>query len=223
MLFQVVHMLLLVVAQIAYAHGELGAERIEQRHLLTEVGCRDESRGHDVVVVVTQREQLVVRLSVVGAEHHAYEWQVNLITQHCRVTEESEGIGGLCRRHYLKPKACLHGIITVAGVIYHADADVTQCSCMDLEGLSGGGKAVVGTIVELIHPLQQRGIVGTILGRGAMQLVLPLPTPSAAVLEPLAGGQKRDAHAVELLLREVGIEDVRRADTHLIVGLGNRC
>ncbi len=221
-LLQVVHVLLLVVTEVADAHGKLRTDGIEQGQLLAEVGCRNEGRGHDVMVVVAQGEQLVIRLSIIGTEDDTDQWQVGLIAQHCRVAEEPEGIGSLCRRHDLKPQTPLNGIISVAGVVYHAGTDVRQCSSMDLEGVARGGKTVIVPEVELIHPLQQRGIVGTIFRRGAMQLVLPLPAPSAAVLESLAGSHKREPHAVELLLREIGIEDIRHANAHLIVGLGNR-
>ena len=81
MLFEVVDLQLLVVTQIAHGKGGGLPQMPSHRKLLTERRGRDERGGHDVMVVVAQGENLVVRLSVVGTEHQTAERQVQLIAE----------------------------------------------------------------------------------------------------------------------------------------------
>ena len=82
MLFQVVHLGLLVVAQIANAqHGLWFTARkryVECEHV-AQRGRRTDGRRHDVMIVVATREDFVVRLSVVGREHQACQGNAEFI------------------------------------------------------------------------------------------------------------------------------------------------
>jgi hypothetical protein len=59
-LFEVVDLQLLIVAQIAQRESRLASALPRDRELLAEMGSRDERGGNDVVVVVAQSKDLVV-------------------------------------------------------------------------------------------------------------------------------------------------------------------
>ena len=68
--FQFVHLCLLVIAQITDAEGESLYRDIECQ-LLPQRGCADGCGRHDVMVVVAAREDLIIALSVVRTEHQS--------------------------------------------------------------------------------------------------------------------------------------------------------
>ena len=90
MLLQVIDLQLLIVAQIAQGQSRLPVELPGYRQLLAKRRRRYEGGGHHVVVIVAQREYLVVRLSVVGAEHDARQRQVQFIAEY----EPADVVGG---------------------------------------------------------------------------------------------------------------------------------
>ena len=111
MLLQIVNSGLLVVAQIADTDGDPLASTPVERQLLTEGGGADEGRRHDVVVVVPEGEDLIVRLSVVRAEHHASEWQVQFVARGEVLSPETEAVDGDTRRHCVQTHSGLGGVV----------------------------------------------------------------------------------------------------------------
>ena len=99
MIFQVVDLGLPEVTQIAKAQGGAAEREVECKHLAERrraaYGCRN-----DVVVVVAAAENLVVRLAVVGAEHHADERNAQLIAQRIVALPQSETVFGNTRNHF---------------------------------------------------------------------------------------------------------------------------
>lgn len=73
MRLEIVDLGLLEVGEIAYAERGLSAEGDVGHELMAHGRGRDEGDGDYVMVVVAAREDLVVGLSVVGAEHQAEE------------------------------------------------------------------------------------------------------------------------------------------------------
>ena len=93
-LLEVIDFGLLVVAQVADADVPLSACLPLEGEHLSQVGSTDSSCGYDVMVVVAKREDLVVGLSVVGAEHQSQQLYVRLIAQVEALAEEWEAEGG---------------------------------------------------------------------------------------------------------------------------------
>ena len=77
-LLQVIHLGLLVVAQIAHSEVPLLARMPIDGKQLAYGGGRDEGGRYDIVIVVASCEDLVVRLSVIGTEHDTYQWHRHL-------------------------------------------------------------------------------------------------------------------------------------------------
>ena len=65
MRFKVVNRRLLYVAQIPQAHSGMEHGKINSEHL-PKRGSRGNGGGYDVVVVVALRENLVIRLPIIG-------------------------------------------------------------------------------------------------------------------------------------------------------------
>ena len=80
MRFEVVHLGLLVMAQIANAECPGSSGIPVDGQLLAQVGGTNEGGRHDIMVVIALTEYLVVGLSLVGTEHDADEWQVQFIS-----------------------------------------------------------------------------------------------------------------------------------------------
>ena len=92
-LLEVVDLCLTHIAHIAQAQsraakGDVESEELAQRRSATD-GC-----GHHVVVVVAAGENLIIRLPVVGREHHARERHRHLIHSLA------------CHASHLKPPCC---------------------------------------------------------------------------------------------------------------------
>ncbi len=66
MLLQIVHLLLLEVAEITYTEVVFGRDYPIEGEELSEGRGRDECSGYDVVIVVAAPENLVIALSEIG-------------------------------------------------------------------------------------------------------------------------------------------------------------
>ena len=89
MVFQLVNLRLLVVAQIAYAESESLQCHIECE-LLPQRGRTERCSGNDIMVVVTTRKNLIVALSVVRTEHQSQQRSRQLIAKERLLAEQRE-------------------------------------------------------------------------------------------------------------------------------------
>ena len=80
MVLKIIYFGLLIVAKVGEREGVASGEVPIDSGQLAEGWGRDESSGNDVMIVVAPRENFVIALSVVRAEHESYEWQLQLVS-----------------------------------------------------------------------------------------------------------------------------------------------
>ena len=99
MTLKTVDIRLLDVAEITESQGGLAADVDVCHELMAHCRRGHKGGGHNVVVIITTIEYLVIRLSEIGREHHPYKKQLHLIAQGGIASEEAEAICGSSRRH----------------------------------------------------------------------------------------------------------------------------
>ena len=190
-------MRLLVVAHISYAPCGVGKTQVECKHL-AEGWSGAEGCGHTVVIVVATVEYLVIRLSIVGREHQSEEWGRSLVMQDkwkvgtCSgmhryascMTCTSNGIVKTYSWFYVKRKACIGRIVTIACVVYKSD--VCRCCSTSKHTQRTTPKTdspfVQQRIAECIIACHLAAIARTVVGISNVALVLKLVNPGCRVV-----------------------------------------
>ena len=161
MVFQLVHLRLLVVAQIAYAESESLHRHIECE-LLPQRGRTERCGGNDIMVVVTAREDLIVALSVVRTEHQTQQRSRQLITKERLLAEQRETPDRQYIRTDLQVGTGLCRVVGITGVIQEANAPFRLSACLyppavvQLPTMSDGisGRDESTEFVTVISPLR---------------------------------------------------------------------
>ena len=171
-LLEVVDLGLLVVAEVSQAQRPFLSAMPIHRDELAEGGGRDEGCGYDVMIVVAPRKYFVVALSVVGTEHHAYQWQIELVTGGKTVATDVETIRGGSTRHDVECRTGLGGVVAAGHIVDGASAEVGGYTCLQFETVEYGTEIVVACPVEVVSNLQVVDVMATVVGVREVDLVL---------------------------------------------------
>ena len=137
MILEIIDLGLLVVAQIGQAQCPAGAEVPVDGCHLAECGGRDECGGHDVVVVVALGKYLVVRLSVVGAEHYSDQRQHQPVADREWLTGYRKVVSGLGAGHDVDGCAGLGGIVAASHVVHKSQVGICGGAQLQAHVLDG--------------------------------------------------------------------------------------
>ena len=164
----VVHLRLLVVAQIAHAEGcpsyrDVEGEQLTHRRLVMQGG----EPYH--LVVVAQGEDFVVRLLVTRGEHRSHEGDVHLVTYGEGPSSDAE----LVERHRRggEVDVCLGlcRVVGVARVVDEAQVPVAQSAHEDTQ-VPVYREVVVQSVGPVHHPGELAAGAGPVLGVGEVAL-----------------------------------------------------
>lgn len=206
-LLEVVDLCLTHIAHIAQAQScaakdDVESEELTQRRSATD-GC-----GHHVVVVVAAGENLIIRLPVVGREHHARERHRHLIDSLARRAANSEAPRRRCRRREVYRQTRLCGVVAVARVVKEADVKVGKSTRLELQTVVEERPMAVHAITEAEESGHVVGVVGAVAAKRQFavvdQLLRPLPSLLSSFRLRLIGNRR----ATIFLWREIGVEDV---------------
>ena len=178
MIFQVVHPGLLEVAHVAKAQGGAAEREVEGEHLAQRRRAAEGGR-HDVVVVVAAAENLVVRLSVVGAERQSHERNAQLIAQRVVVLPQAKAVCGGCRRRYVERQACLRRVVAVACVVEKANVDIGLCAGLDVEAAVEEVPVVVYAVAERVGSGYLAAVARAVVAVGHVALMYYQARPAA--------------------------------------------
>ena len=234
-ILQVVDFRLLEVAEIADAEDVSLDGEVEGEHLPQGRGV--EWRGeHDVVVVVSFREKFVVALAVVGTEEYAQQGQGRFVLYGGAHLLDVEEITGRCAGGDVQIDACLCGIVSVAGIVEKAAADLALHSGFQFQAVAHQVPMAVAGIDKAIEPVEVVGVFRAGLAYGYLGLMGEGGGPAGGIRVATewqhTGREGGGGHFVALRLvdeaefksvvvfgREVGVEDIGRANAeHLYVG-----
>ena len=130
------------------------------------------------MIVVALTEYLVVRLSVVGAEHHTHQRQVQFVSGTEALTADAEVVSGCGRWHDVE---CCPDLTWVVARCKIVDATETYVGCTaHLHAqMADGLQIVVSGPIQIIGGLKIGGVSTAILGFGEIYFVLDGSGPSA--------------------------------------------
>lgn len=212
----IVDMALTDVAEVAGTQGE-GA----QGYLYAEEVAAGEGvegvRDADIVVVVPEREDLVVALTVAGAEHEAQEGDIKLVAGTERLAPQAEIVDGHGRCREAHGDECLRGVVAVAGVVEETHVGAHLRTEEEAEGGFLKGQAslwaermIGGLRIDEVE--MPGGVEANVAAEGASSLGLVLGVGKIALHEGLKGdravGQMGRAQSLvhEMKLRSVVFE-----------------
>ena len=127
MCLDIVNVGLLQISQVAEAHfgisyRQVDGKHLSQRRLIVQGGKFYYSTR------ISQREYLVIRLSVVGREHHSHNRQIDLITKHHRIPFDFQVPNSHSGGIQIDVCSCGCRIVGVPEIIDKASVDIYQSS-----------------------------------------------------------------------------------------------
>ena len=103
------------------------------------------------MVVVSFGEYLVIRLPIVGREHHAKQGYGHFVTKEKRYTARPKLVTSHCRGRKMQKHARLSGIVRVVGVVDKAHMGFYPTPYLQLQAVVQPIKAIVQGIVKAVH------------------------------------------------------------------------
>ena len=150
MSFQAVDFCLVVVAEIAHSPCALPKGDVKGKHL-AEGRCSVRSGDDDIMIIVALREDLIVRLSIVGTEHDTQEGNAELIANSDGHLANMKPIGGSTGRQDIQGNPCLERIVSIAGVIDETKVGIRYGTRLELKPSSEKLPVVMVSILECIE------------------------------------------------------------------------
>ena len=148
------------------------------------------------MIVVASRKDFVVALSVIGTEHHAYQWQVEFVTGSKTMTTDVETVRSSCTWHDVECSTSLGGVVAAGHVIDGASAEVGGYTSLQFQSVEYGTEIVVACPIEIVSDFQIVDVMATVVGVREVDLVLIGVAPTAggvALLFDIHVGNARSA------------------------------
>ena len=198
-LLEVVDLGLLVVTEIGQAQCPFWCAVPIHRGELAEGGGRNKSGGYDVMIVVAPRKDFVVALSVVGTEHHAYQWQVEFVTGCKTMTTDVETVRSSCTWHDVECSTSLGGVVAAGHVVDGASAEVGGYTSLQFQTVKYRTEIVVACPIEIVSDFQIVDVMATVVGVREVDLVLIGVAPTAGGVALLFDIHVGNARAAKVL------------------------